>query len=616
MSEDTKVLSTISDDTSRPSKLLQLPETALDLVLQLLTPCSLASTAVACSRLRKAAPAHISEVVVRCRTVDTFHSANLWLAQHSSSLTRLVICGPTCVWGNKPKLNRLPCPQLRDLHLENLEVESVNGLPSVLQDCSRLTALDLQHCKVHGMCEAMAALPQLQHLDLTVTGHIFPNFKHPQKLTHLKISATSSSSKDLAQLSTLVNLEHLTVSAIPREGVLGGWPSQLVKLTHLHASYYDFYQGANQFQHLSCLTALQDLAVKARANSDSPWIANTLMSGLQHLDQLTNLSLEVGTTGRPGLELSAAIINNWDSRTALQSLSLAYCYLEPNALATLPQLEALSVTNVTTINNAPPELLLAVSQLTMLTELCWSQSSRHTGAVMRPAPAAAAFTALTASSDLCSLTLHWLRHDVRDGHSPVLFQSGGVHPHLRVIDLYDGPGGAADTTTISEQQLQLLCSSCPAVESLAFMLDPDASPTAWLPLLQLSALTNLRVGGPWVTLSDPDSAAVDVAVQLTGLRELQVEGIPDITDAALLQLTALTALTKLTLTLLAEHDNHGSLWQKKPEPVKLSNQVSTRQAPISQCDKMLCAEDSGAPCMPTVETAGCNIVCNLRLDAG
>jgi hypothetical protein len=41
-------------------RLLQLPDEALALVLQQLDPCSMACTAVTCSKLRHAVPAHIS----------------------------------------------------------------------------------------------------------------------------------------------------------------------------------------------------------------------------------------------------------------------------------------------------------------------------------------------------------------------------------------------------------------------------------------------------------------------------------------------------------------------------------------------------------------------------
>jgi hypothetical protein len=70
--------------------LLQLPEAALDCILQRLDSCSLASTAVTCSRLSQAVPATISTLSVRCRKdSSTLGSLYSWLLQHNSSLARL-----------------------------------------------------------------------------------------------------------------------------------------------------------------------------------------------------------------------------------------------------------------------------------------------------------------------------------------------------------------------------------------------------------------------------------------------------------------------------------------------------------------------------------------------
>jgi hypothetical protein len=227
----------------------------------------------------------------------------------------------------------------------------------------------------------------------------------------------------------------------------------------------------------------------------------------------------------------------------LQILSLQYCSVQPGALAALSQLRALHMSYVTHLGDASAqELLLTVSQLTLLTRLRWRELCHRA----RPAVASpAAFTALTASSNLRSLELAWSLDDVPP--SPVLFRAGVVYPHLHVLHLSvhfpprDGPPDA--TKTISEDQLQLLCSCCPALQELSFVLCPDPSPTAFEPLLQLSALTDL-----WVhAVGAAAPAAIGVAAQLTGLQNLYLGEQLRIRQPTMLQLTALTALTELEL---------------------------------------------------------------------
>jgi hypothetical protein len=89
--------------------------------------------------------------------------------------------------------------------------------------------------------------------------------------------------------------------------------------------------------------------------------------------------------------------------------------MQQRALSGFTQLQALSLqrvslrcsaTQATALNTAPSEeLLSAVSQLTLLTELFWTT---HHYPGVEP-PAAASFSAVTASTKLRSLTLGWHR---------------------------------------------------------------------------------------------------------------------------------------------------------------------------------------------------------------
>jgi hypothetical protein len=114
----------------------------------------------------------------------------------------------------------------------------------------------------------------------------------------------------------------------------------------------------------------------------------------------------------------------------------------------------------------------------------------------------------------------------------VLFSPGAVYPHLHVIDLTYARHCESDTYPINEQQLQQLCSCCPAVETLQFGLSADASPTALLPLLQLSALTHLGVDA--LCLFTTVEAMAGVAAQLTGLKQLALTGLPYLADPFML----------------------------------------------------------------------------------
>jgi hypothetical protein len=134
----------------------QLPWPALEIILQQLDPCSLASTAVTCSRLRQSIPAQISKVTVQHpRTSSGFSSFVRWLERYTPTLTNLTQCSIMGRYrpgyGGETAVLRLP-PQLRQLLLQTLKVQlgpqagTQGSFPGVLQDCSRLTALHLQDC--------------------------------------------------------------------------------------------------------------------------------------------------------------------------------------------------------------------------------------------------------------------------------------------------------------------------------------------------------------------------------------------------------------------------------------------------------------------------------------
>jgi hypothetical protein len=330
----------------------------------------------------------------------------------------------------------------------------------------------------------------------------------------------------MSGLSGLVELQHLKLDYIHQEGLPDGLPSQLTKLTCLDMAYRgdSGCDGPQQFQHLSSFAALQQLSVSDWACYNGIMLAIGDLSGAQHLSQLTALKLEC-----PDLEFSPNSTKTWSRLTALHSLVLKGCTVQPGALSKLKQLQAFHCMYCR--GTWVREVLADVAQLSQLTLMLFIEN-RNTEDEEVP-PEAAAFTALTASTNLCSLEVS-LQQDTQ---ACTLFTPGKVYPHLRRLDLECENWGVP----LSKQQLQQLCSCCPALESLAFILFEDPSPEALLPLLQLSALTQLAVH----RVHTAEATVVGVVAQLTGLKVLHVMQLYDHTDPTVLQVTALTALEEL-----------------------------------------------------------------------
>jgi hypothetical protein len=286
-------------------------------------------------------------------------------------------------------------------------------------------------------------------------------------------------------------------------------------------------------------------------------LASVHVSGLPHLLQLTGLKLDAYGF----LEFHDARPRRWACHTSLQSLALRGSTLHPGSLEDLTQLQLLSINRCgTTTRDKKPypgceglvRLLTAVSKLLLLTELRFYPWHNSLGD-----PPAAAFTALTASTNLCSLQLSLPSDELRRSgidSVPGLFTQGMAYTRLRLVSLYrDLP---QDSLPASEEVLRQLCSCCPAVESLAFAVDTQTLAQALEPLLQLSALTCLELH----KVGRAVGTAVGVAAQLTGLKCLKLHGFTyEPQDASsdthswhavqpvLLQLTALTALEQREL---------------------------------------------------------------------
>jgi hypothetical protein len=486
-------------------------------------------------------------MLVRCSigNRETLISHSTWLQQHRTSLSSLVQYSVVSDKVYKPHLYGLPCATLRQLHLDGIAVQ-LHLARACRDELQGLTALDLQDCDIKdapAAAAAIAALPVLQSLTLKSAEDdqnrsVFEDLQLPSQLTYLSLNIDTDKPGELAglgQLTGLVNLAHLKLASLPFDGVPGGLPSQLVQLTCLDVSYEEECDFQEQFQHLSSLTALQRLAVVCEV-LPSPGV----LPGLQHLVHLTSLQLSSGL----GMHFSTHSTRSLAPLTALERLFLQECLVQPAALATLTQLRSLSLECVSLSPGTTfGQLFAAVSQLSLLTELVLTQgdSLLETAPAAAAAVAAAGFTALTGNTNLCCLKLSFDSSTMLDEWTLLQPGTHTVYPHLRVANLMHQP--SSQGVPLSEQQLQQLCSCCPTVESLGFALDENASQAALLPLLQLSALTHLAVYQEGAA----EAAVVDVAAQLTGLKQLTVSGLNKLADAALLQLTTLTALERLTI---------------------------------------------------------------------
>jgi len=145
-----------------------------------------------------------------------------WMLQHGQHLTSLWLCVPD------KALTELPCPNLRELDLRDMQVQlsASSTQPGVLHSCTRLTKLSLFRCPLtdrHSSPSALSALVELQHLELHVGAVVSGStddggmpcavLQHLTKLTHLSLSqAGQLLHVDSLQHTSLANLQVLDIS--------------------------------------------------------------------------------------------------------------------------------------------------------------------------------------------------------------------------------------------------------------------------------------------------------------------------------------------------------------------------------------------------------------------
>lgn len=206
--------------------------------------------------------------------------------------------------------------------------------------------------------------------------------------------------------------------------------------------------------------------------------------------------------------------------------------------------------------NALPALARSLPALTRLEGLLL-----HSISELAPLPASAEYSALLPLSlHITSIDMTWWDHDnlLHDGCGQRFLAAGRQLPQLKRLmlglednwDVWDDNvrlGALANCTSgvgtcLGEGSLSKLVSCCPGLQQLGIpgLVEPGVQ---MQPLLQLTALTWLSVGGEMVT----DDVACDVLAQLSGLRQLGVFDASGFTDCGLLALTQLRQLAWLAV---------------------------------------------------------------------
>jgi len=394
-----------------------------------------------------------------------------WMMNHGQHLTSLQLNVPGGT------LTQLPCPNLRELDLGNMQVQlsASSTQPWVLHRCTRLTKLCLMSCQFdngHSSPAALSSLVRLQNLTI--------------------VTVDSKSTSDTFMPSSV--LQHLT---------------QLTRLFLMYP-YVPVLLSMESLQHTSCLVNLQEL-------------------------HITGSSFPLSPSTTPGLS----------RLTALRKVHLEHVDLEPSILQDCTQLQGLELHHLAIISAGGAAALHC-----LLGRLQQLQSLQLIELEYDWPVAAAAYTSLTASSNLTTLAL--TVDNLPPGIWPHVFPSDRQLPALQEFRWYDEdvpqppPPAAPGTDDISR-----LARCCPGLHTISVTVQPDAQLSA---LVKVSGLTSL-----WVTkLPAEGFESLRTLSGLVSLRHLSIYPEWPITPQDLLCLTALTGLTALSIQLGAFGEAEGA----------------------------------------------------------
>uniref|UniRef100_A0A383VJD4 Uncharacterized protein n=1 Tax=Tetradesmus obliquus TaxID=3088 RepID=A0A383VJD4_TETOB len=268
----------------------------------------------------------------------------------------------------------------------------------------------------------------------------------------------------------------------------------------------------------SCLQQLRELVLSGAVSSP-----DTL---LRLPPSLTKLEL----VWRGEQELSSSLCPDLAALTNLQHLVVtgdSAPGLLPDFCGSMQQLRELRLYKILS-PNALPALARSLPALTRLEGLLL-----HSISELAPPPASAEYSALLPLSlHITSIDMTWWDHGnlLHDGCGQHFLAAGRQLPQLKRLmlglednwDVWDENvrlGALANCTSgvgtcLGEGSLSKLVNCCPGLQQLGIpgLVEPGVQ---MQPLLQLTALTWLSVGGEVVT----DDVACDVLAQLSGLRQ-------------------------------------------------------------------------------------------------
>jgi hypothetical protein len=305
---------------------------------------------------------------------------------------------------------------------------------------------------------------------------------------------------------------------------------QLTKLEHLSFCFNVFnerqYFPACVLQDMQQLTYLELACCLTGTNGEEDPLA---LQPMQALTQLVDLRLAI--EAYHDYAVTASMLS---CASNLTRLKIKGCFdFEGGTLAGKARLQHLQLASCRTATaEQVAQLLSQLQHLQQLTHLCLDDSIQS----FADDPPAAGFSALTASSKLQHL-------DLRNCTLPAavwqhVFPAGRQLPLLRSLNI-SWIRQPPDNNAAAGPHGSLLVSCCPSLQCLDIGgLQYSAELLA--PLQGLGGLQKLHVQ------TEPDTDGwepLELVCQLTGLRELQADWVP---DWLLLQLTQLKQLTALT----------------------------------------------------------------------
>jgi hypothetical protein len=356
-------------DEQQPPLLLQLPDPCLLEVLHCLVddPSSLCSAARAHSRLHQAAVVRLNSISASVKTQQQLGTSLLpYLTKHGQHVGHIILEGPGShetvslrQLASMSTLTSLACSNL------GLQLQARDGFQGVLGAAGLpLKQLQLEHCALldgaQGLAAALSLLPGLEQLSacwLRSKRFHFPTevLQQLPQLTSLKLAGFRLQSRpgqancDLTPLQSLTRLVELDLSFVSKVTVAAGALSSLCCLTCLRLSVSnDVEPGV-----LAGKTRLQHLQLESCSIAGGAVGVAQLLSQLQHLQQLTHLTLACSLVTVDEDNPPAAAYSALTASSTLQRLDVCGCTMPVGvwqhifpAGRQLPRLQSLNVSSV------------------------------------------------------------------------------------------------------------------------------------------------------------------------------------------------------------------------------------------------------------------------------